>query len=55
MGASERRQKDSAMASNLVKKGIYHGKRTTSPAPNSGGNTVPKGAVGSSKYQRLQK
>lgn len=46
--------KDSAMAAHLVKSGIWHGKRKTSPAPNSGGLTMVNEA-GSSKNQRMVK
>jgi len=52
MGAAEQRQKSASMAADLVKRGIYHGKRLTKPYPNSGGLTMTKGP-GSSKYQRL--
>ena len=52
MGASERRAKDSKMAADLVARGIFHGKRQTSPSRNSGGTTMVF-APGSSKAQRL--
>lgn len=49
MGAAERRVKDQAMAADLVKRGIYHGKRLTStscpPVPNLW-------QVGSAAYNR---
>jgi len=51
MGASENRLKSQRMAADLVKRGIFHGKRTSHPYPNSGGTTMGKGP-GSSKYQR---
>jgi len=54
MGAAEQRQKSSKMAADLVKRGIYHGRRMTSPYPNSGGLTMVN-AAGSSRYQRLIK
>ena len=51
MGAGERRTKDAAMAADLVRRGIYHGKRQTSslapPVP-------PQGEAGSAAYRRLQ-
>lgn len=40
------------MAADLVKRGIWHGRRMTKPHPNSGGTTMVF-APGSSKYQRL--
>lgn len=52
MGAAENRAKNSKMAADLVKRGIYHGRRMTAPAANSGGTTA-SGGPGSSKYQRL--
>lgn len=52
--SKERSAKDSLMAAHLKSKGIYHGKRVTSPAPNSGGLTITKGP-GSAAYQRLMK
>lgn len=58
MGSSNRagiqRAKNAAMAADLVKRGIYHGKRITKPSANSGGMTLSFEA-GSSRYQRLQK
>lgn len=51
MGKAEQKAKNSKMAADLVSRGIYHGKRTTSPAPNSGGRTMVN-APGSSKNQR---
>lgn len=55
MGAAENRAKSSKMAADLVKRGIFHGKRQTSPHANSGGTTMVQNTSGSSKYQRLQK
>lgn len=55
MGAAEQRAKSSKMASDLVKKGIFHGKRMTSPYKNSGGTTMAMGVAGSSKNQRRNK
>lgn len=52
MGAAENRNKSQAMAADLVKRGIFHGKRTTSPHKNSGGTTMVMGVSGSSKNQR---
>lgn len=54
MSAAEQRQKSSKMAADLVKRGIYHGKRQSKPYPNSGGLTMTNGP-GSSKYQRMMK
>lgn len=51
MGASERSNKDKAMAAHLKSRGIYHGTRTTSARPNSGGDTMVY-ADGSAKNQR---
>lgn len=53
MAAAEQRMKSAKMAADLVKRGIYHGKRTTKPYPNSGGLTMTAGP-GSSNYQRRQ-
>lgn len=55
MGASDKSAADKKMAANLKAKGIHHGKRLTSPRPNSGGTTMVRPAVGSSNYQRLMK
>ena len=52
MSAADQRAKSAKMAADLVKRGIYHGRRMTSPYPNSGGTTMVF-APGSSKYQRL--
>lgn len=49
--ASERSAKDKAMASHLKAQGVFHGKRLTSPARNSGGLTLTNGP-GSAAYQR---
>lgn len=51
MGKAERRAKDAKMAADLVARGIYHGRRTTKPYPNSGGMTMVN-APGSSRNQR---
>lgn len=51
MGAIERRTKDAKMAQDLAKRGIFHGKRTSKPYPNSGGTTAVN-APESSKLQR---
>lgn len=50
MGASEQRAKSAKMASDMVKKGIWHGRRMTSPRH---ANYPNPGEVGSTKYQRL--
>lgn len=52
MGLAEQRAKNAKMAADLKARGIYHGKRVTSPYPNSGGSTMVN-KPGSSKYQRL--
>lgn len=51
MGAADQRAKSAKMAADLVKRGIFHGKRLTSPHRNSGGTTMVF-APGSSKNQR---
>lgn len=51
MGAAERRNKDTAMASHLIKTGYPHGRRATAARPNSGGLTAVN-KPGSSKNQR---
>ena len=55
MGKAEQKAKNSKMAADLLKRGIFHGKRQTSPAPNSGGTTMVMNAQGSSKNQRRNK
>lgn len=55
MAAAEQRAKSSKMAADLVKRGIYHGKRQTSPYANSGGTTMVQNTAGSSNYQRLMR
>lgn len=51
MAAADQRAKSSKMAADLVKRGIYHGKRLTSPHKNSGGTTMVN-LPGSSKNHR---
>lgn len=51
MGAAEQRNKSSKMAADMVKKGIYHGKRTTTPHHNNS----PVNEPGSAAYRRLQR
>lgn len=51
MSLTDQRQRSAKMAADLLKRGIYHGKRTTKPYPNSGGTTMVF-APGSSKNQR---
>lgn len=51
MSAADQRAKSAKMAADLVKRGIYHGKRTTKPSANSGGLTMVN-LPGSSKNQR---
>jgi hypothetical protein len=49
MGAAEQRQKDSKMAADLVRRGIWHGKRLT-----KGLSNIPTPTdVGSAAYRRL--
>ncbi len=49
MGAAENRTKNSKMAADLVKRGIYHGKRLT-----KGLSNIPPNESGSAAYRRLQ-
>lgn len=51
MGKTENRNRSQKMAADMLARGIFHGKRTTKPAPNSGGTTMTSGP-GSSKNQR---
>ena len=51
MGASENRTKSAKMAADLVRRGIYHGKRTTTPHHNN----IPVDLPGSAAYRRLQR
>lgn len=53
MSASERRQKDQAMAAHLIRIGYPHGKRQSSPRPGSG-NAPPVTDTGSAAYRRLK-
>lgn len=56
MSAADQRAKSAKSAADLVKRGIYHGKRLTSPHKNSGGTTMVMGLAGSSKnHRRLAK
>jgi len=48
-GAADR-QKNSKMAADLVKRGIYHGKRLT-----KGLSGIPANEAGSAAYRRLQR
>lgn len=51
MGAAEQRQRSQKMAEDLRKRGIYHGKRMTTPCHYN----YPKFTdVGSAAYRRLQ-
>lgn len=47
--------KDKEMAAHLRARGIHHGKRLTSPYPNSGGLTMVTNLPGSSKNHRRGK
>lgn len=50
MGAAEQRNKSQAMAADMLKRGIWHGKRLT-----KGLDNIPKqGEVGSAAYRRMQ-
>lgn len=51
MGLAEQRAKNAKMAADLVRRGIFHGKRLTHPSANSGGDTMTWGN-GSAKNQR---
>jgi hypothetical protein len=51
MNASDQRTRSQKAAAALLARGIYHGKRQSRPAPNSGGLTMTAGP-GSAKYQR---
>lgn len=48
--ASDKRKKSQAMAADLLKRGIWHGRRTTSPKHNN----IPVQRPGSAAYRRLQ-
>ena len=52
MSATEQRNRSQKTAADLLRRGIFHGKRLTSPYKNSGGLTMSNGP-GSAKYQRL--
>lgn len=49
MAAAENRQKSARMAADLSKRGIYHGKRLTTPRHNNN----PVDQIGSAAYRRL--
>jgi hypothetical protein len=50
MGASERRNKDQAMAADLIRRGYPHGRRMS-----AGLSNIPSlGEVGSAAYRRLK-
>lgn len=51
MGAAENRAKSSKMAADLKARGIFHGKRTTTPHHNN----LPVDEAGSAAYRRLKK
>lgn len=51
MGASENRAKSAKMAADLKARGIFHGKRTTTPHHNN----IPTDAAGSAAYRRLKR
>jgi len=53
--ASDQRAKSQKMAADLLARGIYHGKRTTTPYPNSGGTTMTTGNGSSKNQRRLSK
>lgn len=55
MSAADQRAKSSKMAADLVKRGIYHGKRLTSPHKNSGGTTAVNLPGSSKNHRRLAK
>ena len=51
MAGSADSAKNQKMAADLLKRGIWHGKRTTSPHHNN----MPVNQTGSAAYRRLQK
>lgn len=51
MGAAENRAKSAKMAADLKARGIFHGKRTTSPHHNN----IPVDESGSAAYRRLKR
>jgi hypothetical protein len=51
MALADQRAKSAKMAKDLVARGYPHGRRQSSPYPNSGGTTAVW-APGSAKYQR---
>ena len=51
MGAAENRAKSSKMAADMKARGIFHGRRMTSPSHNNWPNL---GEVGSAAYRRLK-
>ena len=50
MGAAENRKKNQEMAAHLLARGIWHGKRMTTPHHNN----VPVNETGSAAYRRLK-
>ena len=52
MGLAEQRTKSAKNAADLKARGISHGKRMSSPYPNSGGRTMNMHQVGSAANQR---
>lgn len=52
MGASENRAKSSKMAADLKAKGIFHGRRMTTPLHN---NYPKPNEVGSAAYRRAER
>lgn len=55
MGLAEQRAKNAKMAADLKARGIYHGKRLSRPAANSGGDTMVWLPGSSKNHRRLKK
>ena len=51
--ASKNSQKDQEMAKHLLSRGIFHGKRLSRPAANSGGTAMGTGPGSSKNMRRL--
>lgn len=54
MALADQRAKSAKMAKDLIARGFYHGRRQSSPYPNSGGMTFRLTDVGSAAYRRRQ-
>ena len=51
MGKAENRNRSQKMAADMLARGIWHGKRTTTPHHNN----IPVNEIGSAAYRRLVK